>query len=228
MVYRFRKLLPVFLLLLLLACAAWYASECKCVQYRLFTPFDIRNYIRSFGSFAAVAYITAYILNTISVIPPIGALSLAAGLAFGAVWGGIYLMAAAMAGTSITFFISRYAGRRFLEKALKGKLKVLDAKLERNGLLAVVFFRVIPLIPYELLNYGCGLTAITFRDYFWGTLLGLVPGVVIAAFFGGSLGEVKRFSDLLAPKFLFAAGLMALIILVPLIYHFLTNKPVKK
>ena len=228
MAYRYRKLLPFLLLLLFLACVAWYAVECDCVHYRLFTPSDIRNYIRSFGDFAAAVYIITYILNTISVVPPIGALSLAAGLAFGAVRGGVYIMIAAMIGTSITFFISRHIGRRFLEKTLRGKLKALDAKLEKNGLSAVVFFRVIPLVPYELLNYGCGLTAITFKDYFLGTFLGLIPGVVIAAFFGGSLGEVKGFRDLLTPKFLVAAGMMALVILVPVIYHFLANKPEKK
>ena len=82
----------------------------------------------------------------------------------------------------------------------------------------VLFFRVIPLLPYEVLNYACGLSKIKFRDYFFATLLGLIPGVVIAAFFGEGLGQILTFRDIFAPRFLVAAGLMAAILAVPAIY----------
>ena len=90
--------------------------------------------------------------------------------------------------------------------------------------MTVLFFRVIPLVPYEVLNYAGGLSKMKFRDYFTATFLGLIPGVVIAAFFGGSLGEVNRLSDLLAPRFLIAAGLMACVIAVPAAYKLLKRR----
>ena len=209
---------------ILIVLAIWWSIRCQCVDIRTITPAAIRDYIQSFGSFASLIYIIAYILNTISIIPPIAALSLTAGLAFGSIWGFIYLMIAAVIGTSITFLISRFFGRGLTERMLKGKFKNLDEKLHENGFMTVLFFRVIPLVPYEVLNYACGLSKIKFKDYFSATFLGLIPGVVIASFFGGSLGEIKTFSDVFTPKFLIAIGLMIFIIAVPTIYQIWKKK----
>ncbi|MDP1854106.1 MAG: TVP38/TMEM64 family protein [Candidatus Omnitrophota bacterium] len=203
----------------LIVVAVWWLVRCHCVSFKSLTPLALRDYIRSFGNFAVFAYIIAYVLNTISIMPPIAALSLAAGLAFGKVMGAIYLMIGAMIGTSATFITSRYFGRHFIENMLKGRFKGLDEKLGKKGFEAVLFFRLIPLVPYEALNYFAGLSRIKFRDYFLASFLGFIPGVIIAAFFGGSLGEIKNFKDLFAPKFLIAAALMAGIMMVPVFYQ---------
>ncbi len=202
----------------------WWLVKCQCINLNSLTPQAMRDYIQGFGRLAAVVYVIAYVLNTVSIIPPIAPLSLSAGLAFGSVWGAIYLMLAAMIGTSLTFTISRFFGRSLIDRLFKGKFKNLDEKLEKNGFMAILFFRVIPLVPYEVLNYASGLSKIKFKDYFLATFLGLIPGVVIAAFFGGSLGEVKGIRDLVTPKFLISVGLMALIIAVPAIYQALKKK----
>lgn len=202
----------------------WWLVKCQCLNLTSWTPAALRDYIQGFGKLAAIVYILAYSLNTIAVFPPIAPLSLTAGLAFGAVFGAIYLMTAALIGTTCTFLISRFFGRGLVEKMFKGKFKNLDQKLEKNGFMTILFFRVIPLVPYEVLNYACGLSKIKFKDYFLATLLGLIPGVVVAAFFGGSLGEIKSFRDIFTGKFLTAIGLMVLIIAVPAIYQLWKKK----
>ena len=218
-----RRLVPgIAVLALIVAAMVWSA------QRGSLNPGAIRDYIRSFGGMAVGVFIAAYALNTVSVFPPIAPLSLSAGLAFGAVRGGIYLGIAAMIGTSATFFISRYAGRRFVEKTLKGRGRDFDARLGKNGFATVLFFRLVPLLPYEFLNYACGLSSMRFRDYFWATLAGIAPGVAAAAYFGGRLGEVRGVRDLFMPQFLIAAGVMALVISVPLAYRYgrkTFNKP---
>ncbi|MFA5008474.1 MAG: hypothetical protein WC546_04570 [Candidatus Omnitrophota bacterium] len=70
-------------------------------------PQHIRDYVLSFGKVSAVIYIFLYVLNTIVLFPPIGALSLSAGIIFGKFWGVILLSIASSIGTSCTFFISR-------------------------------------------------------------------------------------------------------------------------
>lgn len=212
---------------ILLVAGIWWMVKCQCVHFKSLTPAALRDFIQSFGKLAVFVYIIAYALNTISIVPPIAALSLTAGLAFGEVRGAIYLMTAAMIGTTATFIISRYLGRVLIEKMLKGKFKDLDEKLAKNGFMTILFFRVIPLVPYEILNYAGGLSRIKFKDYFFATFLGLIPGVIVAAFFGGSLGEIKSMRDMFAPKFLIAIGLMVIIIAVPGIYQIL-KKRVKK
>ena len=137
-------------------------------------------------------------------------------------------MLGALVGTSATFLISRYFGRSLVDRMLKGKFKTLDDKLEKNGFMTILFFRVVPLVPYEVLNYAAGLSKIKFKDYFLATLLGLIPGVVISAFFGGSLGEIQSFKDIFAPKFLIAIGLMAGIIAIPAVYQLIKSRFSKK
>lgn len=221
---NYKGLIIKLLIGLLLVAGVWWVVKCQCVNLKSFTPAALRDFIQSFGSLAVLAYIIAYALNTISIVPPIAALSLTAGLAFGAAWGALYLMLGAILGTTATFMISRYFGRSLIEKMLKGKFKELDEKLAQKGFMTILFFRVIPLVPYEVLNYASGLSSIKFRDYFLATLLGLIPGVIISAFFGGSLGEIKTFKDIFAPKFLIAVGLIIGIIAVPVLYRMIRKR----
>jgi uncharacterized membrane protein YdjX (TVP38/TMEM64 family) len=209
---------------ILLVIGAWWMVKCQCINVAVLTPAAIRDYIRQFGNFAALIYIIAYALNTVSIFPPIGILSLAAGLIFGEALGAVYLLSGALTGTSITFILSRYFGRGLVEKMLKGRFKGLDEKLAEKGFMTVLFFRVIPLVPYEVLNYVSGLSGIKFRDYFFATFLGLIPGVFIAAFFGAGLGRIRSFGDIFTPKFLGAFGLVICIILIPVIYRLIKKK----
>jgi uncharacterized membrane protein YdjX (TVP38/TMEM64 family) len=223
----YRSLCIKLIIGVLVVIGVWWLVKCQCVNLQALTPAVIRDYIQSFGKLAALVYIVAYVLNTVSIFPPVAPLSLAAGLAFGAMWGAVFLMAGAIIGTTTTFMISRFFGRSLVEKMFKGRFKNLDDRLQKNGFMTVLFFRIIPLVPYEVLNYATGLSKIKFKDYFFATLLGLIPGVVISAFFGGSLGEIRRFKDIFAPKFLLAVGLMILILAVPAIYHLIKKRKSK-
>ncbi len=204
--------------------SVWWIVKCQCISLEDFTPAAIRDYIQGFGRFAVIVHIIAYTLNTISIVPPIAGLSLAAGLVFGKIWGAVYLMIGAMLGTSCTFFISRFFGRQIAERFLKGKFKNLDNSLERRGFGTILFFRLIPIVPYEVLNYASGLSKIRFKDYFLATLVGLIPGVTISAFFGGTLGEVEGVKDIFSGKFLIAVVALLMIILVPVLYKYLKKK----
>ena len=202
----------------------WYFIKCQCVNFAVLTPSVIRDYMQGFGNFAVIVYVVAYALNTISIIPPIAILSLTAGLVFGKVWGALYLMMGAMIGTSATYFISRIFGRGLIESFLKGKFKQLDDALERKGFLTVLFFRAIPIIPYEVLNYACGLSKMKFRDYFLATFLGLIPGVIISAFFGGAIGNIESLKDLFSIEFVIALVLLGILIMIPAVYQYIKKK----
>ena len=219
----FKNLIRPLIGILLIA-GIWWVVKCQCINLRLFTPSSIRDYIQGFGGLGIIIYILAYMLNTISIFPPIAALSLSAGLAFGKFWGAVYLMIGAMLGTSCTFFISRFFGRRVVDKLLKGRFKDLDDRLGRRGFMTVLFFRVIPIIPYEVLNYAGGLSRIGFRDYILATFLGLIPGVIVASFFGGTLGEVRGIRDIFSLKFAIAVLSVIIIILIPIIYQYIRKR----
>lgn len=182
-------------------------------------PETLRAWIGSFGAAGPIVHVALYALNTVTLLPPIAILSLTAGLAFGPVIGFLAIMAGAMLGTTATFWIGRRLGRGFVERRLKGKFKTLDEALERRGFATVLFFRLVPIVPYEALNYASGLSKISFRDYGVATLLGLIPGAGVAAFFGDSLTQP------MSGRFLIGLAALVVLIAIPAIYLKLKRRP---
>jgi len=184
------------------------------------TPESLRLWIGGFGIWAPFIFAVLYAVNTVTLLPPIAILGLTAGLAFGKLTGFLAMMAGATAGATATFFISRRLGRSYVEKHLRGKFRTLDVELERRGFLTVLFLRMFPLIPFEVVNYLPGLSGIRFWDYWFATLLGLVPGVGLSVLLGDSLATLQQNPG----KFLIVAGMMWLMVLIPLLYLKLRKK----
>jgi len=139
----------------------------------------VRSFIQGFGPLAIVMYIVLYIANTVILIPPIAFMSLSAGAIFGPIWGTVALSLGAMAGTTTTFVISRYFGGKLVDKFVKGKAAVFNEKLSRNGFLVLLPIRVIGFPPYEFVNYACGLSKISYKDYISATMIGMSPAIII-------------------------------------------------
>ncbi len=208
-------LIAVVTFILLGALYGHHEKVCtQCFDLKMFTPENIRHTILGFGSWAIVVYVLLYALNTVSLIPPIGIMSLTAGFVFGPLLGTAALMLGAFLGTSATFFISRYFGARFVDRLVKGKAKDFRDKLDRNGFKVILFIRLVPILPWEVVNYASGLSRISYRDYIWGTLLGIFPAVVIQTFFADRL---SRF-DITDPTLLIAVGAFVLLGAVPALY----------
>lgn len=175
-------------------------------------PDFFRSWLSQFGVWAPFLYAILYAANTVTLLPPIGVLSLTAGLAFGPVVGFLAIMAGAMIGTSATFWIGRRLGREFVERKLKGRLESLNENLSSKGFATILFFRLVPIVPYEMLNYASGLSKIRFRDYSLASLLGFLPGAAIAAWFGDSLTQPFSW------KFVLGLGGLAVLIAIPALY----------
>jgi uncharacterized membrane protein YdjX (TVP38/TMEM64 family) len=218
-----KNILKVLLGITILMLICW-SVKAQFHNFRQFTPDLISKYLETFGKKAAIVYILAYALNTILPFPPLAILSLTAGLAFGKLWGAMYLMIGAIIGASFAFILSRSLAKRIIEKALKGKIKDFDEAMKTKGFVTVLFFRLVPIIPHEVLNYASGLTKISFRDYFFATLVGIIPGVIINAYFGGELGKIDSIRELISFKFIITAIVIIAIILTPVIYRLLSLK----
>jgi len=118
-------------------------------------------------------------------------LTLAAGFFWGPVWGVIFSITGATLGACLSFFLSRY----LLQNAVKAKIPEerwnwLQDKVTRHGWKAVAFTRLIPVFPFNLLNYLFGLTPIPFRHYLWSTFVFMLPACIAFVAFGSSLGEL--------------------------------------
>ena len=167
----------------------------------------LQQFIQSFGFWAPLVYIIIYAIAPTLMFPG-SILSFAGGLVFGPLWGTIYTVFAATIGACGAFWVARIMGRGFVEKLAKGKLKTFDDSVAENGLKVMLFLRLVPLFPFNALNYAAGLSQMKFIDYLIGTLFGIIPGTFAYVYLGSSL------TDILSWKFLSAIVIFVLITVV--------------
>ena len=155
-------------------------------------PELLKQYILNYGAYAPIAYIVIYTLGTVFFIP--GTLiTLAGGAVFGPLDGTIYTVVGATAGAVAAFLITRMTNLS-LGKAQKNgvleRLKTYDHMIAERGLETVLFLRLVPLFPFNALNFALGFTSISFKHYFWGTFIGIIPGTFVYVYFGNALGTL--------------------------------------
>jgi len=188
-----------------------------------FTP--IKNYLtaqalghflETAGYWAPVLFMLIYTVGVCVFLP--GTLLTGLGAAiFGAYWGFLYVWIGAMMGASAAFFIGRTLGRDFAASLIGDRLKKYDDAIERNGFATVLYLRLV-YFPFTPMNFGMGLTKVHFRDYFFGTGLGIVVGTFIFTFFIGTLKDVwasGNWGELISFKVFFSIGLFIFSFFIP-------------
>lgn len=168
------------------------------------------------GIWAPVAYMVFYAVGTCLFLP--GTLLTGLGAAiFGPYWGFLYVWIGAMLGASVAFIIGRTLGREFAASLIGGRLKKYDDGIEKNGFATVLYLRLL-YFPFTPMNFGMGLTKVRFRDYFFGTGLGIIVGTFIFTFFVGTVKEVwasGNWGELISFKVFFSVGLFVFSFFIP-------------
>jgi uncharacterized membrane protein YdjX (TVP38/TMEM64 family) len=182
----------------------------------------VKKYIKSLGEFAVIAFIIIFVLRTFLLIFPYSVMVIFGGSVFGWRWGFLFSMIAVFLSATMAYFISKYLGKEFVQKLLRGKLKQLDSKVEEHGFKIILFMRLSTVFPYDILNYAAGLTKIKYRDFILGTLLGMTLETFSLNFLGANA------KDPFSPKFKFAVILILLTIAVPVIYNKFKKKAPEK
>ena len=198
------KTITAIILIICLTIVAYY-----CYYNGLFkncTAEGIKEYINSIGLFGPIVYMIMF-----SVIPSGSIIAIAGGMAFGMYLGTLYTTLGALLGATTAFLISKYLGREAVEKLLKGKIQSFENGLEKNGFLLILILRLIPLIPFNVISYGAGLTKVKFKDYLIATMFGIMPGVIIFT----NLGDKSL--NINSPKFIQAIILFLALIIVSLL-----------
>ena len=148
------------------------------------------SWIQNLGTIGAIAFIPIYIIATISLIPG-SILTLGAGVVFGVMWGSIYVLIGAILGETLAFLLGRYLARDWITQKIKGnqKFTALDRALNREGLKIILLTRLSPIFPFSLLNYAFGVTGISLKDYFLGSI-GMIPMTITYVYLGSLAGDL--------------------------------------
>lgn len=172
--------------------------------------------VRAAGPLGPALFVLIYGLG--ALVLPATPFTAAGAFIFGRFAGTAYNILGVMLGATLAFALGRYFLRDFARGFLVGKLGDLDRKAERHGFTVIFYLRIF-WFPFIVLNYAAGATSIRPGDYFFGTLLGTLPSVILASFFFGSLREIAASfrgpADLLQFGILFPAGLLLFSFLLP-------------
>lgn len=166
-----------------------------------------RERILSLGIWGVVAFIVIYVIVSL-VLGPASALTLTAGLAYGA-WGFPLVVFSATLAAGVTFLIARYLVRDRVSEWMNRdpRLRALVDVVSDEGWRVVGLLRLSPVIPYGIQNYLLGLTRIGFVPYILATLFGIMPASALVVYVG-SLGQAV--SDVGVLQVVFAlVGLLA-------------------
>lgn len=216
MAARFSRGSVLKIIILILFIAAAIITVRSPAIKELLTAEKLGAWLAAAGLWAPLAFILFYAVGVCLFIP--GTLLTALGAAiFGAYWGFLYVWVAAMLGAAGGFLIGRYLGREFAASLIGDRLKKYDDAIERNGFATVLYLRLV-YFPFTAMNFGMGLTKVRFRDYLWGTGLGILVGTFIFTFFIGTVKEVwitGQWANLLSGKVFFSLGLFIFSLFIP-------------
>lgn len=149
---------------------------------------NVKSYVLSYGKLAPLVYTIMFTLSALTLFPD-SVLAISGGMIFGFFYGTLYTIIGAIFAATLAFFVSRFVGQSILEKFLKhNKIKVINA-VEKRGFISVLVLRLIPLVPFDVISYGAGLTKIPYVDYIGATALGIIPGVMVYINIGNQVGN---------------------------------------
>jgi uncharacterized membrane protein YdjX (TVP38/TMEM64 family) len=167
--------------LLAVSVALWLRTDLALDE----APERLQEWLAEFGLLrAAGIYVVLYALRPL-VLFPATLLTVASGLVFGPWLGIVFTIVGENASANVAFGLARWLGRDWIGAHAYGTILRWDRRLRENALVGVLLMRLVYL-PFDAVNYGCGLSSMRHRDYFIGTFLGILPGLVSFVLLGGA------------------------------------------
>lgn len=188
-------------------------------------PEKLRALFASFGIAAPLIYIAFYTFAPALMLPGLP-ISIAGATVFGPFWGVVYTIIGATMGACVAFLIARYGARDWVARRLVGsRWNRLDSETAENGWKAVAFTRLIPLFPFNLLNFAFGLTKITFLHYAVATFIFMLPGTIAFVTFSSSLLGLLK--GKISPEFFIGIILIIAVSMLPKIIRWQNSRTEK-
>ena len=156
-------------------------------------PQAMREYIAAYGHLAPVISALLMIFQSVAAPLPAFLITFANGLLFGVWWGAALSWSSAMLGAALCFFLARYLGRPVVVKLVsEPALASSDRFFDRYGKHAVLIARLVPIISFDLISYGSGLTGMGFLGFWLATGIGQLPATILYSYLGdGATGTIK-------------------------------------
>jgi uncharacterized membrane protein YdjX (TVP38/TMEM64 family) len=191
------------------------------VHRELLTVPELRRFVASLGPWGPIVFMVIYTIAPALFVPGLP-LDLAAGLLFGPVWGTVYTMIGATAGATVAFLVARTIARDWVERRLPKRLARVKAGVDAEGWRFVALTRLIPIIPFNFLNYVLGLTKIGLVPYVAATFVFMLPATAAYVYAGWAAGEAAAGKGTLSGtigRLLVALGALTALAMLPRLYR---------
>ncbi len=175
------------------------------------------RYVEAHYFRAVLIFIVLYI-STAFFVPGTLMLTITGGFLFGVLPGTLYATLGALTGASLAFLTSRYLAGNWVQERYRFHLLWLNEEIRRNGPVYLISLRVIPVVPFFLVNFLAGLTRTSYWTFLWTTFAGMLPGSVVYSFAGQQLRTVTSLEDIFSPGFVLALVVMTLLLLGPILW----------
>jgi uncharacterized membrane protein YdjX (TVP38/TMEM64 family) len=172
---------------------------------------------------SVLLYLLLYTLTALA-IPAALILTVAGGVLFHTFPGVIYATIGATTGGITAFLLSRYLLGNRLQARYNTQLTQFNHELTRHGHLYVMTGRLVPVLPFFLVSYLCGLTRLPLWTFAWATAAGVFPASLVYTFAGTQIGGISSLNDLVSPRLLLSFLLLAFLILLPVIWKKLKGR----
>jgi uncharacterized membrane protein YdjX (TVP38/TMEM64 family)/rhodanese-related sulfurtransferase len=174
----------------------------------------LQSRVQEAGFAAPLLFMLIYALATVLFLPG-SVLTLAGGALFGPVLGTFCNLTGATLGATLAFLIARYLASDWVAGKTGGRVKQLIDGVENEGWRFVAFVRLVPLFPFNLLNYALGLTRLKFSHYLIATYVFMLPGAIAYTYLGYAGREAVTGGEGLIRKTLLALALLAVAMYLP-------------
>lgn len=191
---------------------SYFTLEAFKAQRTVFLQTVENHYLSS-----VLSYIVLYICVVVSSLPLALLLSLASGFLFGALPGTLYTNIGATIGGTISFLLYRYFFKDFVQTRYARKLKKINVALQKEGTTYLLSIRLVPLVPFFIMNMLISVLPISLTTFIWTTSLGIIPGTLVYAFAGRQLATINTLQVVFTTPVLMALGGLLLLALLPFI-----------
>jgi pyruvate/2-oxoglutarate dehydrogenase complex dihydrolipoamide dehydrogenase (E3) component/uncharacterized membrane protein YdjX (TVP38/TMEM64 family) len=154
------------------------------------------------------AYFGLYLGVAALSLPGAALLTLAGGAVFGFGWGLLLVSFASSLGATLSFWLARWLLRGVVPSRFAVQLQAINAGLHKDGALYLLSLRLIPVVPFFLINLSMGLTALRSWTFYWVSQLGMLAGTAVYVNAGLQLGHLRSLSDVASPALLASLALI--------------------
>lgn len=171
---------------------------------------DVVFYVESNPLVSSVSYFVLYVLVTALSVPGALIMTLAGGAVFGLPWGLLLVSFASTIGATLAMLVSRMLLRDWVQVRFKTQLVTVNQGLADDGGFYLFSLRMVPLLPFFMVNLVMGLTRISLWQFYWVSQLGMLAATFVFVFAGTQLAAIETLSGILSPGLIVALSLLGL------------------